>query len=310
MLGTGLRRLALALIGVAFASALAAQPRARPAIDGIPPRIFAQMTAPKAVGYPTLAWPTRVVTVAFNGGSEPLHRLIEQVARDWARHGGGLRLSFRDRNGRFRRWRDTDRTARADIRIGFNDGQPLGGYWSVIGVSAQMVAANEPTMNFEGFPVDLARYFNGAHRAEWLLEYHRSTILHEFGHALGLAHEHYHPDCQSDLLLDAAIPYLMERSGWNEEEGRYNWTEEEARFSADAAYYFEIMEQDGNRAELSGRIDQASVMLYDFPSHLFRSGEASACRPSPAEGFATALSPMDVETYLAYYPVQARRRRG
>ena len=57
-----------------------------------------------------------------------------------------------------------------------------GGSWSKLGVEANEIKLDsEPTM-----VLDLKDCRD---------DYHvRSTILHEFGHAYGLAHEHQHPD--------------------------------------------------------------------------------------------------------------------
>lgn len=57
-----------------------------------------------------------------------------------------------------------------DIRISFN---PNGGAWSYVGIDAKNIAQTSPTMNLG-----------------WLA---RDAYLHEFGHALGLLHEHQNP---------------------------------------------------------------------------------------------------------------------
>src|SRR6266699_119573 len=121
--------------------------------DGIPPRLFQKMlSGVKLVGSPGLAWnKQRVVTVAFQGGSDDLYTLIEQTANKWTLLGGQLQLSFQDKPGHYRQWTAGDESPVANIRIAFNDGAE-GGYWSLLGVLARNVEPNEPTMNFEGFP--------------------------------------------------------------------------------------------------------------------------------------------------------------
>jgi serralysin len=65
----------------------------------------------------------------------------------------------------------------AQIRISFK--QP--GSWSVLGNTAKQVPIDKPTMNFGWLKPD---------STDAQL---RSVVLHEFGHALGLIHEHQNP---------------------------------------------------------------------------------------------------------------------
>ena len=55
-----------------------------------------------------------------------------------------------------------------------------GGNWSKVGMDATNVVHSEPTMqlNLRGLPPDLQE----------------SVVIHEFGHALGLEHEHQRSD--------------------------------------------------------------------------------------------------------------------
>ena len=53
--------------------------------------------------------------------------------------------------------------------------------WSKVGTDANSVPPNQPTMNFtfgENYPLDFQRYL----------------VIHEFGHVLGLQHEHQRSD--------------------------------------------------------------------------------------------------------------------
>lgn len=60
----------------------------------------------------------------------------------------------------------------AEIRVAFREGD---GNWSHIGTDCMKVPLDQPTMNF-GF-----------------LDPPEVSVLHEFGHVLGLLHEHNHP---------------------------------------------------------------------------------------------------------------------
>ena len=154
-------------------------------------------------------------------------------------------------------------------------------------------------MNFDGFPENLRRYFRGQNTAEWRTSYAHTTILHEFGHAIGLSHEHFNPACQKDLKTDAIIAYLMGPPN--------NWSKEQARFNIDAQYYATILGQQAGPLEskliTSSTTDQSSVMLYVFPSNYYKSGDKSVCKPIGDHGqdWPTSLSEGDKKFYLANY---------
>lgn len=281
--------------GAAFASG---QPDPK-ALDAIPSNLFEKMfSSKKLVGSPGLGWKRkRTLTVAFNGGSEPLYRLIEEAARDWTSIGGQLKFSFTDASGKYRVWSPKDTTVSADIRIGFDQK----GYWSLLGVLAQNVEPGDPTMNFGGFPTDLQRFFDGRNAAEWKTSYERSTVLHEFGHALGLSHEHFNPKCQQDLKIEEAVASLMAPP-----EG---WSYDQARFNIDAKYYAEVLKQMAGPLEskllTSPNTDQRSQMLYGLGDKLYKSGAQSVCKPIGDHGkpWPTVLSDGDKAFYMANYKV-------
>lgn len=87
----------------------------------------------------------------------------------------------------------------ADIRVGFMD-ECLGedcGSWAQLGRFFQELTVREgnTSINFD-----------------WLTE---DVVLHEFGHALGLAHEQSHPSFPIEWDLDVAIPYFQRTQGWD-----------------------------------------------------------------------------------------------
>jgi hypothetical protein len=276
-----------------------ATPAANKMLDSIPPTLFQKMfRSHKLVGSPGLAWrKQRVITVAFNGGSDELYQLIEQTANEWTALGGQLSFSFKGDAGQYRHWTPADTSPAANIRIAFDNT----GYWSLLGVLAKNADPGDSTMNFEGFPNDVLKYFHGQNAGEWRISYAHTTILHEFGHALGLSHEHFNPRCQKDLKMDTIITYLKGPPN--------NWSEEQARFNIEAPYYAKILAQQAGPLEskliTSPTTDQSSVMLYVFPVGYYKSGDKSVCKPigDHSKDWPTTLSEGDKQYYLANYRV-------
>jgi hypothetical protein len=266
--------------------------------DAMPADVLDEMISTRnLVGMPTLVWNRKVLTVAFDGGSDVLYELIEQTASEWTSHGGELRFSFRTQDGKFRHWSAQDIAPAAAIRVSFRTDPGHNGYWSAVGRLAENLAANRPTLNLDGFPQKAAAYVSGHNASGWAVSYEHSVVLHEFGHTLGLAHEHFHPECQADLKLEMAIASLKKPPN--------QWPNEVARFNMDAVYYFSVTSADaganGAKPVFSAHIDQASVMLYGFSDDFYKSGAASPCKPTDSRGFATTLSASDIQFYLDKY---------
>lgn len=245
------------------------------------------------VGHEELTWRKKTVTVSFEGGNGDVHKLVEATANKWTESGGYLSFSFRDPNGNFRIWDKLTPATATDIRISFRDDKRDGGYWSVPGTTAQFVERSEPTMNFEGFENDLIPYFGETNG--WLNSYEHATILHEFGHALGLAHEHFHSDCQSDMKIKRVVKKFVAGG----------WSGHDSKFNVQRSYYLKTMLD--NKEITTGPfeshvIDQNSVMLYRaFSKKYYKSGGDTPCKPLHPSGYAIALSDGDMEYYMEQY---------
>lgn len=127
-------------------------------------------------------WPDGIVTVALDLRDEKSKALMVDVIREWAHHTPSLRFKIVD-------------GTEGDIRI--SDDEGLKGNWSSIGTDAKRVPKDRPTLHLDR--TDDSKKF-------------RTTALHEFGHALGLLHEHQHPDHTLDWNRPAAYDYYTSDS--------------------------------------------------------------------------------------------------
>ena len=125
----------------------------------------------------------------------------------------------------------------ADIRIGFADGE---GSWSAVGTDARdtsLFPINEKTMNFG-----------------WQLD--EGTVLHEFGHAIGLGHEHQNQQGGIQWNETKVISALSGAPNY--------WSPEMTRHNVLRKY---------NIDQINGTaFDPDSIMLYFFPSAWTKNG--------------------------------------
>jgi hypothetical protein len=118
------------------------------------------------------------ITVSFLDGDPALQQRVQRVAKEWvSKDAAGnpmanLKLSFRN---------DTNET---DIRISFR----YRGSWSLVGNTCRNnTNTSMPTMNYG--------WLTPTSSEESL----RRVVLHEFGHAMAMHHEHVNPDPNSPI---------------------------------------------------------------------------------------------------------------
>lgn len=160
--------------------------------------------------------------VRFIGGTTAQQAKAREQALWWTQHAN---LQF-----------DFNNAPDAEIRIGFD---PNDGAWSYVGTDNRGIPKNQPTMNL-GF-------LDGG------------TAGHEFGHAIGLAHEHQNPAGgiqwnEAVVLKDLAGP----PNNWDAATIRHNVL---SKYTAD---------------QIKGTtFDPNSIMLYFFPNSWTLNGKGT-----------------------------------
>lgn len=135
--------------------------------DWIPEDLFAGGKE-KAVAVKGAVWNSgENITVSFLDGDPVIQERVKKAALKWVAPGmANLKLIFRT---------DTNKT---DIRISFK----FPGSWSLVGSACRkQTDLTKPTMNYGWLKLNTPD------------ENLERVVLHEFGHALGLTHEHLHP---------------------------------------------------------------------------------------------------------------------
>lgn len=149
--------------------------------DPVPPFRMPQ----RAFGQQKTIWKKDTILYFYLGGSEILQKKIDALLPQWNELG---RLKF---------VRTQSRQSSA-LRISFS----RGGSWSYVGTDNLYVSKNNATMQFG-----------------WLTDQSsddeiKRVVLHEFGHALGLQHEHQHPNNGIKWNKEVVYAYYA-RQGWN-----------------------------------------------------------------------------------------------
>ncbi|WBS00122.1 M12 family metallopeptidase [Pseudoduganella sp. SL102] len=160
------------------------------------------------------------VTVRFMEGDQDLRARVKAVASEWMEH-ANVKLSFVNEG-------------EADIRIAFKQGN---GSWSYLGTDATSIPADQPTMNYGWLTPDSPE------------DDVRRVVLHEFGHALGLIHDHQNPNGGIRWNRDAVIKDLSGPPN--------NWDPETIENNIFKTY--------DAKAVTASDADRTSIMMYPIP---------------------------------------------
>lgn len=182
------------------------------------------------------------ITVAFMSGDDILKKRVREIAQRWTAPGlANLRLVFND---------DPD----ADVRIAFQAGD---GSWSTVGTTCRQVPKGRATMNYGWIDANSSE------------EELRSVVLHEFGHALGLIHEHQNPVAGIQWNREAVIRELSGPPN--------SWSVEEIEFN--------VLDPASPADVAATAMDPQSIMMYPIPASWTTDGFSA--------GFNSDLSDLD-----------------
>ncbi|MFV3126208.1 M12 family metallopeptidase [Niveispirillum sp. KHB5.9] len=210
--------------------------------------VHAQNLTERAVLLNNAFWGRGVrLRVAFMQGDGALHHRVAELAQAWPRETGA--------NFSFEFWIDSGHDpADADIRVSF---EPDKGSFSHLGRYAQAVDRRERTMNLGWMSTSLPE------------DEARAVVLHEFGHALGLLHEHMNPARPIDWNRGRVRADLRASQGWGDDVIDANMF---SRYDPGQVFGTDV--------------DPASIMMYPIPPEWTRDGFTV--------GFNTKLSPIDI----------------
>jgi serralysin len=195
--------------------------------------------------------PGDVIRIKFLEGDSSLQDRVRSTAGRWTEPGmANLQFQWVD---------DGD----AEIRIAFEQGN---GSWSYLGTVCRSIPDPDPTMNYGWLTPD-------SDDAEI-----NRVVMHEFGHSLGLIHEHQNPEGGIQWNEPAVIAELSGPPN--------NWDEEQIRTNVLNHYPQDEM--------TTTPVDSDSIMMYPIPASWTLDGFSADLNED--------VSPQDAEFINQEYP--------
>lgn len=234
-------------------------------------------TGAKGIFASPLIWPPSIkkIKICFFNGNQPLRQLVTAIALEWTRFNANIPFDFGERLNP----RVCKKGEFAHIRIRLNNQNKN---YSAIGVlSYKIFSQKEPSMQIA--------VINKAKKQFVSPPTLRRVILHEFGHALGLGHEHQSPfsKCKNDFNWNVIYKKMSGPPG--------NWSKKQ-------------IDKNMKEMNLPGifgtDFDKHSIMLYGFPKNFFINHERSECYSKTNY----SISATDQKLIEKLYPKNKSRR--
>jgi len=190
----------------------------------------------------------RVLKIKFLGGEAEVRKKVQQRAEEWMKY---VNITFRFVD-----------TGPAEIRIAFDR---TAGSWSFLGTDNLTIPTERPTMNYGWLDPDSDE------------PTYSSVVLHEFGHMLGMIHEHQSPAGGIRWNRQRVIDDCWRTQGWDAEQVQRQifdrYPREQTQFT---------------------HLDPTSIMMYAFPKDWSLDGTGTPWN--------TKLSALDIDFMSRQYP--------
>lgn len=215
-------------------------------------------------------WPECTSTIRYtflsspHGGTKEQEQKVRDSIQEWTYYANVDLKEVKDASD-------------ADVRVRFD---PQDGSWSYVGLDVTKVDAQAPTMNLAW-----------VQKTGALSQNEQATILHEFGHTLGLLHEHQSPahGAKATINVDAAL--VMYSTG-------QPWDDQQVRDQVINAYKNSDISKISNYSE----VDPRSIMHCPQPKELTGFDRDVPCN--------TGLSDLDKAYMVLQYPRAAPHKNS
>jgi serralysin len=209
----------------------------------------------------------RTIRIKFLGGTTKMKKKTLRFGRKWLRY-ANLRFIV------------VAHDMEADIRIAFTSGI---GNWSYVGTECRTILdQQEATMNLE---LD----------DNMSLSWFKAVVLHEFGHALGLIHEHQNPSVDIQWDEDAVLAHYK----------KLNWDREMVEENVFKPY--------GKYMTQFSTFDKHSIMLYPIKKEHTKDGfsvEWNYRLSAMDKHFIAEAYPKKIKGWGPRYAPRCRRSHG